>query len=758
MPVMRRREQVRSTVSLSPVSARPNPMVGVAADAANQLAGMAADYARGLAVAAEDEARALAKAAAFSMNENGAPQLPLNPTERMGKIAQRTYDATIEDAFVHRMKSAIDMSIGDAESANIYDQDGFLLDADERLAKLREGIPPQYQGVFDQLATGTKVGAATGIGFRQGQMALENRRSREPAMQADALASIAEAISFGDDGMADALIAGRVETIMAAPDVVMNPGEKEKAIDEIWFDAGLRRMMRDKGLMEPGITSSKLLEIHDALLTASDPALMGYFYRPGTTDPDMEWAERAASHIMRLSGTAAKNEAAAVRRTKVQGMVAIGERGGLADGVEAREALDLKLSENIDLRDPSGARRMIDIGDWTRMDDATRAKAVQQIKDWGFLPASARSLFLSLERGHNPEDLTPAYLLWRDLNEQATSDGRVVPLDGVLGERLGKIFAHASALHGDGRAPDESVMAAMTIAETQEQDRSWNDEALARKLNADNGWFDGRGATTAERSRDDMRRLVIRTIFDGIEAAPQEKDEAVSAFESYLRANNGVEKSLDLTRQLFEGRYTESRYMASAPRSSYAPEKWYPNPGLESFGQLFTSWKTDMEAKGIKLEDFPKNGLLNRLDYYLGNGLLNRRQSPFDLIADSKIREAIDAAPNGLYFGYEKGIGMMRPGEDYMLQFARQGKHGPLYNVVVNTGQGRWMPIHGFTLDVGAEYKQLTDIGDISAGLTREQRKRFAAAALEAWMRGDLSDAAKFKAISEDPNAKDPTR
>ena len=122
MPVTRARINVSPQIGTNPVTARPTNAAAVMQEQSKQFGQMAVEYGRTMALAAEDEAKALIRGAVFSTGPNGLPQMPPNPTERMGTIARETYDAGMIEAMAHRMTTAMQAQINEAEASNLYRQ------------------------------------------------------------------------------------------------------------------------------------------------------------------------------------------------------------------------------------------------------------------------------------------------------------------------------------------------------------------------------------------------------------------------------------------------------------------------------------------------------------------------------------------------------------------------------------------------------------------------------------------------------------
>lgn len=717
MPVLRQREEVRSTVGQGAgvTSGANDPSGRLLAQQADGLARRANEVGRAMAAAADDEGKALAKAAVFSTGPNGAPVMPPAITERMGTIARKSLNLSLEEKFAHQLTTAIRSQINDAEASNQFDRDAFTQDAQARLAKMAGDIPPEMGGMFQQISTGLLVDANASIGMRQGRLEIEDAKSRVPVQVDDAINGIKERVLQGADVAAQAHVDNALRMIDGQPLSVMNAGEKRAEKDRILIETGSARMLRDLGLTGEDVTPDQLFDLATRLRSGEDPELMKFFTHEGSSTPSFELARRAAETVvMPLVGNANVNTA----RRKDAATLA-GDRSRVASGSETpteknRAILDDCQTGSLGLKDANGVQVRMSPELWGQLSDEDRHIAVRVAKDAGFMSHSMAGFFRQAQNSLDPQMLADAFILYRDLQGVPNSKGKVTDLSGEIPEGLQAIFAGIDAHHGDGGASQESVGRAVTRFLTlRDGAKEFDDEALARRLNADNRFRDGRGRVTAETAQEAIRDAVTRTVFEGIEATSAEKAQAVTIFlGNYQEGLTSFEQSLEFTRQSMEGRFTETKFM-NVQRSSLAPEKHYPDPPPGGIVEAFT--RLDRKVAGTIVQSLPGfqtvwNLIMPTRATEIDADRL--RASTFELLADVEIRSMIEAmgddAPEGLLAGdglfiFDK---MLVGGQDYVLTPSTRTGKTPIYNVGIRDANGRMVQIG--ELDLREQFATLT--------------------------------------------------
>lgn len=742
MPVLRKRETVNTSLNMRPVQARPLEgmaavqRAGQAAEAARgylrettaDMTRKAADFARGMAAAAEEEAKALAKAAVFSTGPNGLPQLPPNVTERMGRIARRTYDATIEDRFAHQMQTAIKGQINDARNANMYDLDGFIMDAESRISQMALDIPPGYEGMFQQISSGLMVDTGASIGYAQAQLQQEEAAVSAEQMAIDARSLIVDRIWRGEDEDAQAMIEAEVERIRAARPETISPSDKVKMIDDLYYEAGLRRMFRDFGIDENNLSSDQLAALNAALQTGKDERIIGYFTRPDANgEPifDRKMAERAGYKVQEFMGVASARDAAVTKQAETAFTVDAVMAGKGSGTAKEKEAMDIGLGERL------GLDRPLMPEDWAAMDDRTRTSVVQAVKDGGFESDSLATYFRTLEGESDPDALTRGFMLWRDLREQANSKGVVRDLSGVAGARMGAIFARADNLHAGGTSLDLAARDAVAMAEKlflQDQNKAWDDRALAAAMNRDRTWLGTAfGARIDETNvRDKLAEIVDEIVFPDMDTTAEERAKAIDMLETHIRIGATAPDAIEYTRQQQIDRYAESSAMGK--RSAFAPEVHFPDPPAQSFGELFRGYQTYAKGMGKSVGEVfleAPNALIPNFigSYSVGLGADFDRATVFERAANVEVQKMIEGSGLDLETVYGDGelqrgadgsrfLGnrFLKPGRDYTLEYARPGKGGkPVYRVTLKQPGGISIQLDG-ELDVTEEYRKASEL------------------------------------------------
>lgn len=735
MPVLRKRERAQVSMGYSPVAARGDPMADVTRQTAGMFAQKAADYARAMTVEAEETAKALAKSATFNTGPNGVPQLPDNLAARMGNAARRTYDATMETRFVHHMTTSVKMRLSEIANRNMSDPEAFIAEAESALAEMEAEVPEQYRGAFQEIGTGQLVDGAATIGYRQGVLLEEERKGQTGTMIADAQASIIENIRGGN---VDAAVGGMQEliaTIEAQPMTIMSRAQKDAAIEDLYYQVGLTRLITEGDL--ENASPEQLTEIHARLISGSDPELAAYFTRPGEDSPDPEQMARAGQHIMQLMNKA--NQRATAERKQAADQIAFGEiMGGYRSGTkEEKEILDFGLSGVVKLRDKSGNLRPIQPEDWIYADEQTQADMLQAVKQAGFAPASLEMMFRKAAKSSDPEVLWRTSLLYRDLREQPTGDGTTVDLTGIVDERLTTIFTLAEDLHGSGEPSQESIQTAIDMMTVIEDDR-WTPQDFAARMQNERTFFGQwfRKEITAENVDTVIADTVRKGVFEAndIEPRAEERQEAERVFKLMLETGMAPDVALEKTRQSFTGRYTESVAMPGR-RSAYAPEKHFPAPPARSLGEALDRVRIAAGAEGMALvewlQEAPNAVIPNFLyTYEVNNGADWARADIWELIANSEInimmkKEGIDMTflrPGEGQLGSSRRF--LKAGRDYELRFDSQGPKGrPIYRVFLITQSGGRVPLRG-RLDMSAEFDKLTALTEETKLFEQEQKRR----------------------------------
>jgi hypothetical protein len=735
MPVLRKRERAQMGLGYSPVAARGDPMADVTRQTAGMLAQKAADYARAMTVEAEDTAKALAKAAVFNTDANGLPTLPDNIAAKMGNAARRTYDAAIETRFIHHMTTSVKMRLSEIANRNINDPEAYIAEAEGWLAEAAANVPAGYEGVFQEIGTGQLVDHAATIGYRQGVMLEEEKRGETGTLIADGLAGIVENVRLGDNAKADAQLAELVETIEATPMSVMNRAQKDAAIEDLFYQVGLSRLITDGDL--ENAAPEELTAIHAALISGSSPDLAAYFTRPGEDAPDPDQMARAGQHIMQLMGIA--NERATAERKAATDQIALGEiMGGYRSGTkEEKEILDMGLSGSVKLRGKDGKVRPVQPEDWIYADEQTQANMMQAVKEAGFAPASLEMMFRKAAKSSDPEVLWRTALLYRDLREQPTADGTTVDLTGIVDERLTTLFSLAEDLHGSGEPSQESIETAMQTMVNLEDDR-WTPQDFAARMQGDRTFFGQwfREEITAETVDKAISDTVRKGVFEANDLEPraEEQQEAERVFKLHLETGMAPDAAMEKTRQSFMDRYVESE-AAPGRRVWWAPEKIFSTPPARNLTEALGKVQIAAGAEGIALKEWIKeapNAVIPNFlfTYEVNDGADWARADTWELIANSEIsialqREGIDV--DFLRAG-EKQAGnkkrFLKAGRDYELRLDSRGPKGrPIYRVFMISTTGARIPLDT-RLNMSAEFDKLTVLSEEAKLYEQEKKKR----------------------------------
>lgn len=715
MPVNRKRVQIKSNAGGGGVTrgARFNASGGRAVgqafkEVSNRAARHAAEYSRAMASAAEEEGLALAKAAVFSQDEMGTPQLPPNAAERMGSIARRAYDGAIEERYAHQLTTAVRAQVGDAHNANLYDMDAFLDDANTRLEAMGENVPEHMQGAFQQISTGVLADQGAQIGRRQGQLAIRNARDRAPLTVNDAVQSAVDNVHAGYDDRARMLVDDTLEMIDKTGTEIMSPGDKRDAKKSALLRVGVARMQQDLDLAEA--SPAELSRIIADLKLGEDEDLLKYFQHDGVDFDKRELAGRAANEINSLLGEANRRQRERAAQAQEAGKVAIIREGGARDTQGNRELLDQDLSRRAKIRRKDGnGYRPLTMHDWANMEDEERHSLVSLSKDAGFRPESMNQFFRGAMRGDDPELLAAGFELYRDLREAPNSRGESgVDLTADLPEKVKEVYGIAELLHGSGDVGQEGIQEAFGLWNSLKEEGDWSDDKWAKELypSIGGGMFSG-GALTPDNWQDRLGEYMEDELFSGVTEEPKEREEAMRIFKTYYRAGaglHGFDEAMEMTRQSMEGRWVETDYMNR--RSSYAPEKWYPEPASDGFMDAF--WKAD-SAVNDAIFDFIGIEKGEGIGFGIGSDALTRtRVNTFDMVAHKGIKELVENHPDPLFREQYANEGELYiGGRDYLLKPASKGTP-PVYHVMMKGDDGTAHPIG--TLDVRQKYEDMTKI------------------------------------------------
>jgi len=744
---MRKRETIAVNPTRQAVRASPNPMVDVARNSAGMLAKRAAQYAQGMAVAAEDEAKALVKNAVFSTGPSGMPQMPPDPTKRMGEIAQKSYLLGIEDRYAHQLNTSIQAQINDARNANLYDLDAFVEDAEGRLSAMSQEIPEGMEGMFQQISTGLMVDAGAGIGYRVAMENLADAKAQFPLQVASAITSTHDLIMGGNDDAAKANVEHMIELINNQNAEVIRDDQKAAYVEQIIQSIAHSRLSRDFDL--GNATPAQLQALTDSLLAGdNDELLRTYFTRPGESVGDPQMAQAAANYVRGFMGGANKRQSDQDAQDLVLGRVDDFGSGWAADTAQNRAAGDRVVAQALGWTTPATPQSWLELGNG---DPDDRHRAMEVVKNAGILPDSLAKVFTRLDRTQNPDEIAAAFLVYRDLQEQPNKHGRVINMAGEVPERLTAIFEMADVLHGDGGPSQESVSQAISLWETM--DPNWDDKDFANAISADgtfakDGWF-GSGRVSEDNVRERVRSAVMNNIFDGVDATSKEKDQAVRLFETYVRVGNDPEDAMSMAKQSMNKRWVETKYMAGFERSTTAPEKWFARPAATSLGEAVKHIWGDIVGS-------PK---------------------PFDILASDHIKEMIESQsdpflkeafiksasrnPAQLLLSGELLTGhTLKAGVDYKLTTDPSSGVPPKYYVKMRGPRGTWVPLSG-TLDVRADYEAMVEMDWLMAAHNEAKdnrakkyvQSRGATAILEAIQNGEdpsyLALVRKYREIME---------
>ncbi|MFD2175685.1 hypothetical protein [Rhodobacter lacus] len=798
MPVLVQKERVNRSFNFQPVTGGyDNPMADLPGRAAQNAAERAANFAQGMGAAAQDKGRALAKAAVFSTGPNGLPRLPPNAAAEMGSIAQRSYNAGIEDEMIHRMSVVIGAQIDDAHAANLYDAEAFAVDARQRIETLSGDVPPGFEGAFQSIWTGAMANAGASIGMRVAQQNIETSRSAQPAMNLDAIANIGDMVRGGAALPAiNAAMAARVDAIWQIPEHVMTQGQKQKMVDDVYLETGYVRLLSEAHIEDGTATSSEISDLRRRLEAGNDPQVNKFFIRPDTGQFDADMARTAAGRLGAFMEDANRREAAAAKAIEMAGDLDLLNSGGAPDADKYRDLADQQMGQYLPgpngttgLRGPNGMARPMAPEDWESMDPSTRAVAIQAVKDNGVPNASLVSFFRQLDRGRTDGDTPPldklhqGFLIWRDLREQPNRNGETVNMTDFVPKGVQELYTLVDALHSGGDPGQDGIEDALLRVKSMGEE-TWDDRELSRTMNRYRStgflWGSvGNHQVTEDNARATMRSELFARLYDdeGIEATNAEKEQAASIYETMLRQDMDPDDAFEAVKQSMTARYQESDYMGGM-RSAYAPEKYFPRPNANSFGDLMKragSWAAAKGAGAVEaIAELPNAIIPNSVFRYqaeFGSAALDA--SPLDLAVNDELWKQLDsgkipASVSGLYLHineqtarangvdqpkqadwyYSLNPGntqrtILKPNRDYVLKFYRWAAGKPVYKAMIRDRNGNMLELPG-EINPGPRYEELTRFANQASNYQNLRLKRGANAAIQAFRQGNNAQAAQI--------------
>ena len=698
MPVTRQRVQITPQYATGMPTARPMSGAGQVMRQTASLAGqMAAEYGRQMGAVAEDEAKALVRGAVFSTGPNGLPQMPPDPTARMGEIARRTYDAGITEAYAHRLTQALQAQLKEAEAANLYDYDAFQEDAWNRIEAMSADVPEGFGGMFQQIATGLLVDSGASIGMRQSNLQIQNERAAIPLANRMAANNIANNIQLGYEDAAQAVLNEHIDWLRSRPVHLLNPATRADLETQIYVEANFARLVKNEKLNEA--SPAKLKALYERLATGDitgDDELFQYMV------PRVEGMD-GAEMPMHADADIGAGIATKMRAFYEQ---AYDRWNAEKDRMEATTGINnaMQGAHNGDAK----SLGYIDQGvawqlgrdslvwqDWLSMPDADRKRAIASIKTAGAVPPSLRNALNAISTSLDEDQLAQGYLIYKDLKEAGNTINKSINMSDEVPERLAKIYAMAEALTGTGGASQVSIMDAMEFIDvTFTNAEAWDDKEYATVLSqsgipefGESGgfWGEKQYRVTEDDVQSRARSYVMSELFDGVEATTAEKNRAYALFEMWTARERDAENALELTRQQMEGTWVNSKYMPGNMRSSFAPEIHYADPKASGFMELLNAGLkgTNAAARGAA------EGIVSQLIWPYGDlpeslrpdfGADRAGATMFEIIADAKIREMIAAA-------YEKDPVLqevLEPQRDMMMPGTGKGQ----YELRADTSRG----------------------------------------------------------------------
>jgi len=723
MPVLRKRETVQAQSGQSGVI-RPRgnqAAMQLGWQASDMMAQEAAKFGRLMGQETEEKAVGLARNAVFSMDENGVPQMPDNPTGDWGRIGRRAYKDNVERRYADRLAVSVKAQVEAAKTENPYDLDAFMANVNDRLDGMQGSVPENFGGLFNDIVADMKTTAGAAIGRAQGQLHDANQTGVQQGFNDSVISQIGQLIQAGDEDSllaAEAVISDQFRHIANQPDHILSPAQKIAMTQELVVSSGAQRMIAGEDVrgMTPGQLATLIADVN-----TMNPDLMEYFTMPDGTMATEGMMRQVAG---RLNTFYAQANAAEGARGTINDMTAIME-GRATETEKTRTAQDLLIADRAGIVGEDGTRAAVTWDTWLNMTPEQMARSIETVKTAGFLPASLKQLDLMIQRGSldTETSLQGAYDLFRALKAAPNLAGEVRDMTGDFSDHTKQIFGLASALVNDGSAGDTPLEEASRRVRTMNE-QEWTDVDTAFMMNEYNdGFFSNGEQVTAENARSYMNRRVVSRLseggyaFDGVDPSPQEIKEAQMLYETFMRTA-GVDEDgvLDMVTQSMEGRWTDTEAMLGVERSAYAPEVRYAAPaaksGLETFsniGRMIGGGAVEgAEAFREAYTSILSLGFDDRETDW-GSDLM--QAEPWEILADGQIRDALQGASNAediwAAMGYRQGEGTrgspLRAGEHYKLVPDGSGSvNAPVYRVfMMDKQRGQMVELEGnFRLDL----------------------------------------------------------
>ena len=760
MPVLKQKIQVQDTRTINAVSAGNGPRSSAFGDlfkvGAGVLAQQAENYGRAFAAENQKKAEMLAKQATFATGVNGAPQIPEQNKYEMGRLAQATYDATMNDRFVTQLGFAIDNQINESANANMYDMTQFGSDVEVRLAGLVQDVPEEFRGAFQQIAADKFISKSSQIGYTQAKLQQENDASMMPYMVSGWQNQIDKHIILGpeNDEAARNLIQYSIDKINSTPDHIASQGQKQVYIQQIYERSGITRASRDLDL--DGKSASELLALYNEVIDPSEEQtvdlLTQYFpdYNVMGDAPEGVFSKDSAnafgSHIQKLMQAAHARDTAQNKIIEDQIDIWGVQKGHYPKSVKNQGILNTIIEGQL--------REILVVGNepikltadlWTNgfFDNhpQARADALAQAKTSGYLPSSLTEAFMRIGNTNSVEEMSNIFTAYRDLQEGPNLNGKVFDFSDKIFDNTREIFQLATDLVGDGQITDVSIENAFDMW-SKTRDSSWTEADYFKQVEQDfslnDGWLFSSRGVNAENFRAEIKTKLSQQMEYqyGDTPAPDELDAATRIFEAFLRSNqfnkngrNDSKAAMEFTMQNLSGRYATSEYFAQFTRTPYAPEKFYAEPMADGVVELITRFSQDADSaifRGLEwlnpLKLWPGN---LPEEYHLDYGADAMGIDPFKAMANQKIQDHLRETGQMDQFGH--GWKTLMPGRDYRLIYNPETGSPPTYFVqMINTGgNGEAMQLPDFVLDVREDWKELTSFNATFAIANDRAKKEF---------------------------------
>lgn len=691
MPVIRTRTQLNDTRSITGGGVRPSPMPQAMLNMANALSSRAADLASTMGQTSQEEAIALAKSATFSTGPDGMPQLPPEPAERMGLLASRAYDRTIEQNFLTQMQTAVRAQIEDAKNTHPYDLDAFQAEVGTRVDAMADDVPEGYEAAWQNIFSSELVRAGASIGYAQSKLQENIAKSTYGEGLTMRTQSITEAILLSDDELANAMIEDAVNYILNSPEHI-TMGRSKTDINNIILAAGTARLKRDERLDERG--SADIQAMLDQANMGGD--ILDYYNDPFATNQKgehipVDGARGAAVAILnQFLGSAYARDQAVANTAKTNALLTDLQQGRAADTPENRNGFDAILGASFGLRDAEGSPASMNAdyilaisqGVVDQDPEATEMfnTLTQRIKDAGIYPESVVEVARQLNRRMSAEDFIAAYPLYTALKERTNSDAANVDMSAELGPEALVVMQMVDAMHMGGRLGTESVEQAV-VEVLAYRDEPWTASALAEAMNRDTGFFRLTN-TTEDNAFERLEKATIDHVFDGVNPTDEEREKAVQVAQIYYRLEGTRDAALERTRQAFEGGWMNSDYMGKA-RTATAPEIAYKDPAPLDFGGVLKKYGKILGSRALRgLENILKAGnfvwgdlLIEDRDIDLGSREMG--STLFDQLANAEIKRMLEEHHPEMLEMYD----MFLTHEDYQLGFREGGGKYPIYDL-----------------------------------------------------------------------------